>query len=62
LLGGKLNGNRRDFWTKMKSEKLGLITYEESEVDQIEGIGEADVKQVLSRCKWQLIKVFQGLI
>jgi ATP-dependent DNA helicase 2 subunit 2 len=49
LLAGKLNGNRRDFWNRMKSEKIGLITFEESEVDQIEGIGESDVKKVILR-------------
>jgi hypothetical protein len=62
LLAGKLNGNRRDFWNKMKSEKIGLITFEESEVDQIEGIGEAEVKKVILRYDHLLIKVFQRLI
>ena len=46
----------------MKSEKIGLITFEESEVDQIEGIGEADVKEVILYYDHQLIKVFQRLI
>jgi hypothetical protein len=31
----------------MKSEKVGLITFEESEVDEIEGIGEEEAKNVL---------------
>jgi hypothetical protein len=62
LLAGKLNGNRRDFWSKMKSEKIGLITFEESEVDQIEGVGETDVKNVLLRYDRHLIEVFQRLI
>jgi len=46
LLGGKLGGNRKDFWSLMKKSQVGLITYEESEVDQVEGIGEAEVKEV----------------
>ena len=49
LLGGKLGGNRKDFWSLMKKSQVGLITYEESEVDQVEGIGEAEVKEV---CFW----------
>ena len=30
----------------MKNEKIGLITFEESEVDQIEGVSEEDVERV----------------
>jgi hypothetical protein len=30
----------------MKSEKVGLITFEESEVDEIEGIGEEEAMNV----------------
>lgn len=30
----------------MKKEKVGLITFEESEVDQIEGVGEGDADKV----------------
>ena len=33
----------------MKKEKVGLITFEESEVDQIEGIGEGDAEKVFPR-------------
>ena len=32
----------------MKEEKIGLITFEESEVDQIEGVGEGDAQKVLT--------------
>jgi len=49
-LAGKLGGNRRDFWTKMKHEKIGLITYRESEVDLIEEVDEGVAKEVNSRC------------
>ena len=38
-----MGGNRKDFWDLWKKEKVGLITFEESEVDQIEGIGEKDI-------------------
>jgi hypothetical protein len=38
-----LGGNRKDFWDLWKKEKVGLITFEESEVDQIEGIGEKNI-------------------
>jgi hypothetical protein len=31
----------------MKSENVGLITFTESEIDQIEGIGEKEAKEVL---------------
>jgi hypothetical protein len=30
----------------MKKEKVGLITFDESEVDQIEGIGENEAEKV----------------
>ena len=40
MLKGKLGGNRQDFWTKLKHEKVGLITYAESEVDQIQDVDE----------------------
>jgi hypothetical protein len=46
-LAGKLGGNRQDFWKLLKSEKVGLITFEESEVDQIEGIGETEFENVI---------------
>ena len=48
-MGGNLGGNRKDFWALMKKSKVGLITYEESEVDQVEDIGEADAKDVCFR-------------
>jgi hypothetical protein len=38
-----LGGNRKDFWDLWKKEKVGPITFEESEVDQIDGIGEKDI-------------------
>ena len=38
-----MGGHRKDFWDLWKKEKVGLITFEESEVDQIEGIGEKDI-------------------
>jgi len=38
-----VGGNRKDFWELWKREKVGLITFQESEVDQIEGIGEKDI-------------------
>jgi len=38
-----MGGNRNDFWELWKREKVRLITFEESEVDQIEGIGEKDI-------------------
>ena len=43
-----MGGNRKDFWDLWKKEKVGLITFEESEVDQIEGIGEKDIARVSS--------------
>jgi hypothetical protein len=46
LLGGKLGGNRKDFWALMKERKVGLITFQESEVDQIEGIDEKKASEV----------------
>jgi len=46
LLAGKLGGNRQDFWKLMKSEKVGLITFEETEVDQIEDISEGEAEKV----------------
>ena len=46
LLAGKLGGNRMDFWKRMKSENIGLITFAESEVEQIENIGEEEAKLV----------------
>ena len=46
ILGGKLGGNRKDFWDLLKLEKVGLISFSESEVDQIEGIGDDEVKEV----------------
>lgn len=45
-MAGKLGGNRKDFWSLMKKSNVGLITYDESEVDQVEGIGEAEAKEV----------------
>jgi hypothetical protein len=33
----------------MKMENVGLITFEESEVDQIEGVGESDADKVFSQ-------------
>ena len=48
-MGGNLGGNRKDFWALMKKSKVGLITYEESEVDQVEEIGEAETKDVCFR-------------
>ena len=30
----------------MKKEKIGLITFEESEVDQMEGVGQGDAQKV----------------
>ena len=46
LLAGKLGGNRQDFWKLMKSEKVGLVTFEETEVDQIEDINEREAEKV----------------
>jgi hypothetical protein len=36
-----------DLWKKMKSKNIGLITFSESEVDQIENIGEEEAKSVI---------------
>jgi Ku C terminal domain like len=47
LLDGKLDGNRQDFWKLMKSEKVGLVTFEETEVDQIEDISEREAEKVI---------------
>lgn len=41
-----MGGNRQDFWNLMKAEKLGLITFAESEVEQIEEVGEKEAKEV----------------
>ena len=46
----------------MKKEKVGLITFEESEVDQIEGIGEGDAEKVFPQTTSKLMIVLQGLI
>jgi hypothetical protein len=46
LLAGKLGGNRKDFWDLMKENKVGLITYAESEVDQVEGTGKVEADEV----------------
>lgn len=60
LLAGKLGGNRQDFWQRMKSEGIGLITFAESEVDQIENIGEEEAKVVRSKSRMMwLIVVFR---
>ena len=48
LLVGKLGGNRQHLWSKVKSEKVGLISYDESEVDQIENIRATEVENVSS--------------
>lgn len=37
-----------DFWKRMKEEDIGLITFSESEVDQIENVSEAEARMVLS--------------
>jgi hypothetical protein len=41
-----VGGNRKDFWELLKKVRAGPITFEESEVDQIEGVGEKDVIRV----------------
>lgn len=48
-MGGELGGNRVDLWKKMKSKNIGLITFSESEVDQIENMGEEEAKSVMPR-------------
>ena len=35
----------------MKGSKVGLITFEESEVDQIEGVGEKEASEVYPRTR-----------
>ena len=41
LLAGNLGGNRRDFWELLRKKRVGLIRFDESELDQTEGIDEA---------------------
>jgi hypothetical protein len=41
-----VGGNRQDFWNLMKAEKLGLITFAESEVEQIEEVDEKKAMEV----------------
>jgi hypothetical protein len=61
LLAGKLGGNRRDFWNRLKKEKIGLITNAESEVDQVEDVDEDKGKKVRD-IKGKLTLVFRKLV
>ena len=45
----------------MKKEKVGIITFEESEVDQIEGMSEEDAEKVYFNVFHQLTVVLQGV-
>ena len=46
----------------MKHEKIGLITYNESSIDQIEDVDEAAAKRVFLICNDTNDTVLQGVV